>query len=52
VIAENRNLGGNEAFLRERGVRVEVVGDQRCIDLMARFIADHPTLWNEDIAVG
>ena len=52
VIAENRNFGGNEDFLRERGVRVEIVDDARCTELMASFIADHPTLWNEDIAVG
>ena len=52
VIAENRNFGGNEAFLRERGVRVDVVDDARCIELMARFIAEQPTLWNEDIAEG
>ena len=52
VIAENRNFGGNEDFLRERGVRVEIVDDARCIDLMARFIAERPALWNEDIAEG
>lgn len=52
VIAENRNFGGNEAFLRERGVLVEVVDDARCIELMARFIAEQPALWNEDIAEG
>ena len=52
VIAENRNFGGNEDFLRERGVRVEIMDDARCIDLMARFIAEKPALWNEDIAEG
>lgn len=52
VIAENRNFGGNEAFLRERGVQVDVVDDARCVELMARFIAEQPALWNEDIAVG
>ena len=50
VIAENSNFGGNEDFLRSHGVEVEVVGDQRCIDLMRRFIAEQPALWNEDIA--
>jgi len=50
VIAENRNFGGNEGFLRERGVTVEIVDDARCTELMRRFIADHPALWNEDIA--
>lgn len=50
VIAENVNFGGNEEFLRERGVAVEIVGDERCIELMRRFIAERPALWNEDIA--
>ena len=50
VVAENVNFGGNEDFLRSRGVEVEVVGDERCIDLMRRFIAEQPALWNEDIA--
>ena len=52
VIGENVNFGGNEDFLRERGVQVEIVDDARCADLMARFIAEQPALWNEDIAEG
>lgn len=52
VIAENRNFGGNEDFLRERSVRVDIVDDARCTELMARFIVEHPALWNEDIAEG
>jgi len=50
VICENANFGGNEDFLRSHGVEVEIVDDARCIDLMARFIAEKPELWNEDIA--
>jgi len=50
VVAENANFGGNEDFLRSCGVDVEVVGDERCIELMRRFIAEQPALWNEDIA--
>lgn len=50
VVGENVNFGGNEAFLRSRGVAVEVVNDPRCIELMRRFIAEQPALWNEDIA--
>lgn len=50
VIGENVNFGGNEEFLRSRGVEVEIVGDERCIDLMRRFIAEQPALWNEDVA--
>lgn len=50
VIAENANFGGNEDFLRQRGVTVDIVDDPRCTALMARFIAEQPALWNEDIA--
>jgi cytosine deaminase len=49
VILENRNFGGNEDFLRANGVALAIVDDRRCIDLMARFIAEKPELWYEDI---
>jgi cytosine/creatinine deaminase len=52
VIGENRTFLGEEDLLRSRGVRVEVMQDERCIRLMARFIAEHPSLWNEDIGIG
>ena len=38
------------AFLSERGVEAALLQDQACIDLMARFIREHPDIWNEDIA--
>ena len=50
VIGENRNFGGNEALLAERGVEVIIADDPRCVALMARFIKEKPELWNEDIA--
>jgi cytosine/creatinine deaminase len=49
VIGENQTFLGEEALLRSRGVRVEVLQDPRCIAMMTRFIAAHPQLWNEDI---
>jgi cytosine deaminase len=51
VVGENRTFMGEEALLRSRGVAIEVVQDRRCIELMTRFIAEHPQLWNEDIGV-
>ena len=51
VIGENQTFLGEEELLRSRGVKVDVVNDRRCIELMTRFIADHPQLWNEDIGV-
>ena len=50
VIAENTTFGGNEDFLRERGVEVIVADDPDCIALMTRFIEEKPELWAEDIA--
>src|SRR5947208_1579895 len=49
VAGENRTFLGEEDLLRARGVRVEVVQDERCIRMMEAFIAAHPELWNEDI---
>lgn len=49
VIGENRTFLGDEKLLAERGVEVEVRDDARCVELMRRFIAAHPELWNEDI---
>ena len=50
VIGEAVNFGGNEDFLRARGVEVIVANDQDCIDLMDKFIKEKPELWAEDIA--
>ena len=49
VIGENRTFMGEEELLRSRGVDVEVLDDSRCVEMMTRFIAENPTLWNEDI---
>jgi len=49
IVGENRTFVGEEAWLRSRGVDVEVVQDERCIRMMEQFIAERPELWNEDI---
>lgn len=50
VIGDTQNFGGNENFLRSRGVEVVIAEDPDCIALMKRFIAEKPELWFEDIA--
>jgi creatinine deaminase len=50
VIGETQNFGGNEDFLRSKGVEVVIAEDPDCIALMARFISERPELWAEDIA--
>lgn len=49
VVGENQTFLGEEAWLKSKGVDVEVWQDATCIDMMTTFIADEPELWNEDI---
>ncbi len=49
VVGENRTFMGEEELLRSRGVRVDVLQDATCMELMRTFIAQRPELWNEDI---
>src|SRR5215467_6139454 len=51
IVGENVTFIGDEELLRSRGVKVEVRQDPTCIDIMKRFIAANPKLWNEDIGV-
>ena len=50
AVGGNVTFGGNEDFLRSRGVEVVVLGDARCEALMRRFMAERPEVWAEDIA--
>jgi cytosine/creatinine deaminase len=49
VVGENRTFMGEEALLRSRGVKIDVLDDATCQALMKQFIDANPTLWAEDI---
>ena len=51
VVGENRTFMGEEDLLRSRGVVVEVVQDDTCVQMMKSFIIERPDLWSEDIGV-
>jgi cytosine deaminase len=51
IVGENQTFLGEEELLRNRGVKVEVLQDPRCIEIMRQFIREKPELWNEDIGV-
>jgi len=51
VVGENVTFRGEEDLLRSRGMAVDVLQDARCIEMMQRFIREHPAIWNEDIGV-
>ena len=49
VVGENRTFRGPEDYLRSRNVELVIVDDAACRSMMETFIAQHPSLWNEDI---
>jgi len=49
VVGENKSYQGPEEYVRSQGVKVKVLQDPVCIQLMRDFIAARPELWNEDI---
>lgn len=49
VIGENTTFRGPEDYVRSRGTKVEVLNDLEAIEIMRKFIAENPKLWNEDI---
>lgn len=51
VIGENRTFMGEEELLKSKGVEVTVLNDEPSYQLMQKFIAEKPALWNEDIGV-
>lgn len=51
VIGENVTFQGPEAYVKSRGVQVEILKNETCIQLMKEFIEKNPKLWNEDIGV-
>ena len=51
VIGENETFKGPEDYTQSRGLILENVENDECINLMKTFIQNHPSLWNEDIGV-
>jgi cytosine deaminase len=49
VVGESRTFPGAPDFMRQHGVEVIDLDLPECVDMMTRFIAANPELWNEDI---
>ena len=49
IVGESRTFPGARAFMESHGVEVIDLDLPECVDMMNRFIEEHPTLWNEDI---
>jgi cytosine deaminase len=49
VVGESRTFQGGADWLRENGVKVIDLDNAECRELLERYIAAHPEVWNEDI---
>lgn len=49
VVGESVTFPGGPEFMEQHGVHITNLQNQECIDLMNKFIAEKPDLWNEDI---
>jgi cytosine/creatinine deaminase len=49
IVGESVSFRGGLDWLIENGVRVIDLHSQECIDLLQKFIAEKPQVWNEDI---
>lgn len=45
VVGETRTYAGVHEWLSDAGVQVTLFNDERCADLMTRFIANRPDEW-------
>jgi creatinine deaminase len=51
VVGESVNFQGGIDWLRENGVNVVDLHSADCINLLAAYIRENPSIWNEDIGV-
>jgi len=51
IVGENVTFQGPEEYVSSQGVKVAVLQNAECIELMRAFIAARPEDWNEDIGV-
>ena len=49
VIGENKTFLGAEDWMRQQGIELHVLDDERAIALMERLQNERPDLWAEDI---
>jgi cytosine/creatinine deaminase len=49
VVGESVNFQGGIAWLRENGIEVVDLVSEECVRMLAKYIAEHPEVWKEDI---
>jgi len=49
IVGESVNFPGGTDWLRANGVEVIDLNSKECIEMLAKYITEHPEIWNEDI---
>jgi cytosine deaminase len=49
VVGESVNFHGGIDWLKENGIKVIDLASNECVEMLAKFIAENPALWHEDI---
>lgn len=49
IVGESLTFPGAPDFMRSQGIEVTDLALEECADMMRKFIAENPRLWNEDI---
>jgi cytosine/creatinine deaminase len=49
IIGEARTFVGGHAWLADLGVKITLLDDETCVELLQGFTTAHPGIWNEDI---
>jgi cytosine deaminase len=49
VVGESVNFRGGIDWLQENGIKVVDLASKDCVQMLAKFIAENPSLWHEDI---
>jgi cytosine/creatinine deaminase len=49
VVGESENFRGGIDWLQENGIKVIDLASKECVRMLAKFIAENPALWHEDI---
>ena len=49
IVGESVNFQGGIDWLRENGIEVIDLHSPQCIQLLAKFVTEHPEVWKEDI---
>lgn len=49
IVGESANFRGGIDWLQENGIRVIDLESRECIEMLAKYVAEHPEVWKEDI---